>query len=150
MDRVIYRCKTKATDREGDLIRCSVNWLFARRGELRLTERAIECGDWRIPYEEIDDTVLLSIPMVWGTAYNLKIQSQGKTYQFQLKSISYWRSVIDAYWFGETPLPLRDEVADFDWRASQPQLRIVFLWTYLILMAPLLLVIFLLRVMNAL
>lgn len=149
MDRIIHRCKTKATDRERDSVRFSFNWLFARRGELRLTECSIACGDWTIPYEEVEDAVLLAVPTRWWTDYNLKIRSRGKTYQFQLKSISYWRYLIDPFWFGETPLPLRYEVACIDWRASKLTLRLTFLWACLISTACLLLLIFLLRVMGA-
>jgi hypothetical protein len=121
MGEVVYRCKTKATDREGDHIRWSVNWLFARRGELRFTERAIECGDWTILYAEIDDAVLLAIPTQWGTAHNLLIKSRGKTYQFQLKSTSLLRLVIDPYLLGETPFPLRRQTTYIGWRVSKAQ-----------------------------
>jgi hypothetical protein len=140
MERVIYRCMTKATDREGDVIRASFNSLFARRGELRLTGHAIECGDWTIAYAEIDDAVLLTISMrMWWvfrwTAYTLKIKARGKTYLFQLPFISLWRSIIDPFWFGETPLPLRDEVTYYDWEASKPTLTLVVLWIYLTMTA---------------
>lgn len=133
MHRNIYRCKTKATDREGDLIRFSTNWAFARRGELRLTDRAIECGDWTIPYEDIDDAVLLAIATPWGTSHTLKIKFEGTTYQFQLKSTSSWRNVTDPFWLGETPLPLREETAYVDWRASKPLMQWL-LWSYLLAM----------------
>ena len=65
ISEVVYRCKTKVTDREGEHIRHSINWLFARRGELCLTDRAIECGDWTIRYAEIDDAVLRNPHEVW-------------------------------------------------------------------------------------
>jgi hypothetical protein len=108
---VVYRCKTKATDREGDRLRWSLNWAFARRGELRLTDVAIQCGDWTIPYAEIDDAVLLAVPMWFGTAYNLRVKSRGKTYNFALKSTSAWRWTLDPFWSGATPFPIRRETA---------------------------------------
>lgn len=111
MIEVVYRCKIKATDREGDHLRRSLNWAFARRGELRLTDRAIECGDWTIPYEEFDDAVLLALPTRFGTSYNLRVKSRGKTYHFQLRSTSTWRWTLDSFWLGTTPFPIRRETA---------------------------------------
>ena len=90
MDEVVYRCPVKATNKEGDRLRWSINWAFARRGELRLTTTAIECGDWTIPYDKIDDAVLLCVPFKFGNASTLHIKSMGRTYQFQLRSISAW------------------------------------------------------------
>lgn len=58
MGEIVYRCKTKATDREGDQFRPSLNWVFARSDELQLTTPGLECGDWVIAYAEIDDAVL--------------------------------------------------------------------------------------------
>jgi hypothetical protein len=148
MDQVIYRCKTKATDREGDLIRPSLNWAFARRGELRLTDRAIECGDWTIPYEEVDDAVLLAIPTRFGIAYNLKIKSQGRTYQFQVSSNSGLRTIVDPFWFGETPLPLRKEAAHIDsgvYELLMPRVN----WIYLATFVAFLLVASLFRLLGA-
>ena len=119
MERTLYRCKVKATDREGDHLRWSLNWAFARRGELRLTDRAIHCGDWEIPYPEIDDAVLLAVPMRIGTSYNLRVKSRGKTYNFALRSTSAWRWRLDPYWLGGTPFPMRQEVAIIDWEGSR-------------------------------
>jgi hypothetical protein len=116
MSELIYRCKTKATNREGDRLRFSVNWVFARRAELRLTTEALECGDWTIPYVEINDAALLAVPTVFGTAHTLKIKSGCKTYLFQLKSTSLWRLETDKFWFEETPLALRTERAQIHWR----------------------------------
>jgi hypothetical protein len=118
MERTLYRCKVKATEREGDQLRWSRNWAFARRGELRLTDRAIRCGDWTIPYLEIDDAALLVVPMKFFTAYNLRVKSQGETYTFALRSTSAWRWKLDPYWLGETPFPMRQEVAIIDREGS--------------------------------
>jgi hypothetical protein len=111
MSEVIFRCKTKATDREGDRLRWSLNWAFARRGELRFTDLAIECGDWTIPYESIDDAVLLVFPTLLFTAYNIRVKSQRKTYNFQLKSTSGWGWKHDPFRVEEAPFPIRREFA---------------------------------------
>ena len=114
MDEIIYKCKSRASDREGHLLRWSLNWAFARRGELRLTNLAIELGDWYIPYDTIDDAVLLDIPTPMGTAYNLVVMASGKTYHFQLRSTSIWRWLVDPFWMGEIPFPMRRETARID------------------------------------
>lgn len=126
MERVIYRCKVKATDRERDQLRWSFNWSFARarRGELRLTDRAIQCGDWTIPYAEFDDAALLAVPMQFFTAYNLRVKSRGKTYNFALKSTSAWHWRLDPFWLGTLPFPLRKEVAYINYRDSMPLLMV--------------------------
>ncbi len=112
---VIYQCRTRATNREGDRLRFSLNWALARRAELRLTTSALECGDWTIPYDRIDDAVLVAVPFGRDNAYNLRIEAMGTTYQFQLKSTSPWRFVLDPFWLGPTPLALRREVGRVDW-----------------------------------
>jgi hypothetical protein len=116
MDEVIYRCQTKATDREGDRLRFSLNWALARRAELRLTASALECGDWFIPFDRIDDAVLVAVPTRFGTSYSLRIEAIGTTYQFQLKSMSPLRFVLDPFWLGSTPLALRREVGRIEMR----------------------------------
>jgi hypothetical protein len=128
METTLYRCKVKATDREGDILRSSLNWAFARRGELRLTDRAIHCGDWYIPYTEIDDAVLLAVPLRIGTSCNLGVKSRGKTYNFALRSTSAWRWRLDPYWLRGTPFPMRQEFAIIDWSGSQWfQVKMLFL-----------------------
>src|SRR5690242_2114082 len=106
MSEVLYRCRTRATNREGGHVRFSRNWATARRDELRLTERAIEFGDWIIPYEEIEDAVLLV-----GLIHQLKVKWREKWYQFGLKSRSIWWGVPDPFWSGDTPFRFRREAA---------------------------------------
>jgi hypothetical protein len=106
MDGVIYRCRVKATDRVGDLVRWSWNWILARHGDLRLTERTIECGDWTIPYAVIDEAVLFEVHSTSGDFRMLRVKSRGKTYQFGLKSTSFWRYATDPCWSGEMPFPM--------------------------------------------
>ncbi len=110
MGEILYRCRTKATDREGGRVRISRNWRIARRDELRLTERAIEFGDWVIPYEEIEEAVLLV-----GSMHMLKVKWRGTWYQFGLKSLSIWRVVPDPFWSGDLPFRLRKEPAPIGW-----------------------------------
>jgi hypothetical protein len=86
MGETIFECRTKATWRERERIRFSLNWAFARRAKLRLSDKELVCGDWCIPYVEIEDAALVSIPTWFGTARNLMVWWCGRVYQFQLKS----------------------------------------------------------------
>jgi hypothetical protein len=112
----------------------SPNWAIARRGELRLTERAIEFGDWIIPYEEIEDAVLLV-----GLLHMLKVRWRETWYQFGLKSLSIWRVVPDPFWSGDTPFRFRKEAAPIGW----------LLWFFVRLAILLLLFFFFLRYFKA-
>ena len=109
MSDIIFQCSTKATSREDDRIRFSLNWAFARRATLVLTGQELVCGDWRIPYEEIKDAVLVSLPTLFGTARNLMVSWRGRIYQFQLKSESFWRMIVHPFWNGPLPFPVRRE-----------------------------------------
>jgi hypothetical protein len=130
MNDVVFSCNTKATDKEGDSFRISRNWYVAELDELRLTTRRIECGYWTIRYSEIDDAVLLAIYPAWILGYVLRVKSRGKTYQFRILSTSHWWWVLDPFWLGETPLPMRREVANLDWQGSKEWIRFSFLLVY--------------------
>jgi hypothetical protein len=110
MAETIFQCRTKATWREGSQIRWSLNWALARRGNLVLTDTEFVCGNWRIPYAEIEEAVLVSIPTLFGTARNLLVMWQGRVYQFQLKSVSSWRMKTHPFWDGPLPFPVRREL----------------------------------------
>ena len=123
MSDVVFSCNTKATDKEGDSFRISRNWYVSDFYELRLTTRRIECGYWTIRCSEIDDAVLLAIYPAWIHGYVLRVKSRGKTYQFRIFSTSHWWCVLDPFWLGETPFPMRREVANLDWQGSKEMLR---------------------------
>jgi hypothetical protein len=104
-----YNCVCRALDNEGDRVRFTPRWLFAYRGELRLTDRAIECGNWVIPYKDILDAVIYEAPRYSPVAAILVICSVNGTYQFQLKSSSPWYYVLDTFWRSQTLFQVRFE-----------------------------------------
>src|SRR5262245_53602550 len=110
MSDVIFRTRTKATDREGERIRSSLNWLFARRAVLVLGPDALTCGDWRLPYAEFESATLVTIPTAFGAARTLMVRCRGRTYQFQLPTESTWRVVTHPFWDGPLPFPVAREV----------------------------------------
>jgi hypothetical protein len=124
MDRPLFKCRCIATDKLGDEIRYSLAWVFAFRGEMRLTTEAIEWGNHRILYVEIEEANLVRVITAFGEPYNLIIRSRGRIWQFQLPSNSrfgfahfalepWWSIcrlpavpfVLDPFWVGDR-LPL--------------------------------------------
>jgi hypothetical protein len=80
-----------------------------------------------IRYSEIDDAVLLAIYPAWIHGYVLRVKPRGKTYQFRILSTSHWWWVLDPFWLGETPFPMRREVANLDWQGSKEMRRFILL-----------------------
>lgn len=102
MSNLLHRCMTKATTAEGDDIRHSLNWVVSRRGSLRVMDDALECGNWRIPYDKIDEAVLFNTRANFVIpCYVLRVKTEGKIYQFGLNPGKYWR--------GELPFSARRE-----------------------------------------
>jgi hypothetical protein len=75
-----------------------------------LTDKELICGNWHIPYEGIEDAVLVSVPTWFGTPRNLMVWHGGRIYQFQLKSESFWKMTIHPFWDGPLPFPVRREI----------------------------------------
>lgn len=94
---------TKATLGEGEEIRHSQNWVVARRALLKVFGDHLECGDWRIPFSEIDDAVLFRTRQMFIPCYVLRVQARGQTYQFGLNPGRFWAK--------ELPFPVRRETA---------------------------------------
>ena len=93
MERPLYRCMTKATTAEGEELRHSLNWVMARRAILKVTSSALICGDWHIPYDQIDEAVLSSI---WGPfpGFVLRVRSNGVIYQFGVNWNPFWKKEL--------------------------------------------------------
>ena len=103
MTKVLHRCMTKATTSEGDDVRRSFNWAVSRRGILEVQPDALACGDWVIPYREIDEAVLYSVRQMLIPGYVLLVKSRGVVYQFGLN----W----GRFWTRDLPFPVRRERA---------------------------------------
>jgi hypothetical protein len=115
MSDVLFRTRTKATDREGDRVRSSFNWLFARRAALLVGRDALVCGDWRLPYAEFQRAALVTAQGEFGSGRILMVSCRGRVYQFQLRSESPWRYVPHPFWEGRLPFPVQRET-----RAAEP------------------------------
>ncbi len=76
----VYKCWTKATDREPGPPRYSANWITSRRAWLQVFPDRLECGDWRIPATTVQAAILYKV----GLAQVLVLNTQERTYQFGL------------------------------------------------------------------
>lgn len=122
MDRILFKCRCIATDKVGEQIRPSLAWVFAYRGEMRLTDRSIEWGSHRIDYADIDDAILVRVITPFGEPYNLIIRSAGRIWQFQLPSNSAFSFAPFACdpWWTICGLPIVPFVLDPFWTSGQP------------------------------
>lgn len=93
MNKPLYTCMTKATTAEGENLRCSLNWIVARRAMLKVMPDALVCGDWHIPYNKIDEAVLFSIWSIFP-GFLLRVRVAGTIYQFGFNWNSYWKKKL--------------------------------------------------------
>jgi hypothetical protein len=103
VSKPLYRCMTKATQAEGEGVRHSLDWVFARRGILEVRPDALVCGDWVIPYSDIEESVLYSVRQTLIPGFVLVVRARGHIYQFGLN----W----GRFWSRELPFPVRRERA---------------------------------------
>lgn len=101
MEKIIHKCMVKAIKKEGGNIRCSLNWAFSRRGKLYVMSDSLKCRDWEIPYSEIEESIIYSIPWLFTNAYVLLVKSKGQIYQFGLNPGRFWK--------GDLPFPAKRE-----------------------------------------
>ncbi|MEM9163772.1 MAG: hypothetical protein AAGC54_11980, partial [Cyanobacteria bacterium P01_F01_bin.4] len=66
------------------------NWVMSRRGLLKVYDDRLRCGDWDIPYADIEEAVLFRTRQMLITGYVLRIKTQGRIYQFGLNSGRFW------------------------------------------------------------
>ena len=99
-DSPLHTCMTKAIIAEGDQLRTGPQWVTARRARLKLYDDHLKCGDWSVPYSDIQEATLtrfrstiLRIP-----GYVLTLHTASKTYHFGLNGNKYWQ--------GELPFPV--------------------------------------------
>ena len=95
MSEILYKCMTKAIISDADQVRHSLEWVMSRRGILKVFSDRLECGDWVIPYNEINHAVLTSIrSSLFLPGYVLRVQTDSKTYQFGLNWGRFWKTEL--------------------------------------------------------
>jgi hypothetical protein len=130
MSELLHKCMTKATTAEGTDIRRSFNWVVSRRAYLKVCDDALECGDWRIAYDTIDEAVLFSTRTMLIPCYVLRVSADGTLYQFGLNPGSFWK--------GDLPFPVTREKMRLQYSWFSIAVRIAFVgymislaWQYL-------------------
>lgn len=109
MDDILFQTRTKATHREGERLRSSLNWLFARRAKLTFRSDRLTCGNWSLPYAEFDRAAVVSVRSEFGPGLTLMVWHDGRVYQFQVRSESPWRFTPHPFWAGPLPFPVARE-----------------------------------------
>ncbi len=82
MSKPLYRCWTKATDRETGEPRRSLNWVASRRAWFSIFEDRLECGDWCIPFESVRKAIAYRTRSMFIPCTVLRIETAEKTFQF--------------------------------------------------------------------
>jgi hypothetical protein len=101
MSLLLYKCMTKAVLSDTDQLQYGPNWLYSRRAVLKIFEDHLECRDWTIHYEEIQEAILYSIRSFFIPGYVLRIQTRDKTFWFGLN----WGK----FWSNNPPFPMKRE-----------------------------------------
>jgi len=117
MGQLLHRCMTKATTAEGDDVRRSLNWVLSRRCTLKVFDDRLECGDWVVPYRDVDEAVLFRVRQMLIPGYVLRVKAQGRIYQFGLNRGKYWD--------GELPFPVAREAASVGYSWFSIAVRVV-------------------------
>lgn len=107
---------TKATTAEGEDLRHSFNWVVSRRGILKVMPDALICGDWRIPYDQIEDAILFSIWSIFP-GFLLRIKCSGTVYQFGVN----W----NVFWKKDLPFPVTRERGKLKYSAFSIVIRAI-------------------------
>jgi hypothetical protein len=80
---VPYRCWTKATRREAGEPRYSANWLAARRAWLEFHAERVTCGDWSIPFTEVNRATLYGVRQFFFIRVSVvELETAKGTFQF--------------------------------------------------------------------
>jgi hypothetical protein len=82
MDAPLYRCWTKATNREAGSPRRSWNWTVSRRAWFKVFQDRVECGDWEIPLDSTRRAVMFRGRSLFLPIRVLHLEMEDKTYQF--------------------------------------------------------------------
>ena len=113
-------CKTKGLRDSGVELTRGASWVTARRGNLELYEDRLRCGDWTIPYDELEEASLFHYRVYFvAPAYVLRVQHEGVYYQFGLNPNRYWAGVL--------PFEVTRAKAEFSFSAFSIVVRVLWL-----------------------
>ena len=101
MSRLLHKCMTKAIIANGAHPGSSLRWATSRRAFLKVLTDRLECRDWVIPYDDLEEATLFHGAGLLFPAYVLRVRTKQRTYQFGLNPWRYWR--------GPLPFPVTRE-----------------------------------------
>jgi hypothetical protein len=117
MTEQIYKCWTKATNKERGTLRRSHNWIASRRAWFKIFTDRIECGDWNIPFAEIQEAVVYRGRQMRIPVTVLQIEALGQTYQF---GFNPWANPVKYL-----SLPYREERVTIKYSAFSLAVRVI-------------------------
>lgn len=77
-----YKCFCKATNREDKELRYSHNWVAAKRAMFKVFDDRIECGNWRIPFADVESAHLYKAKQMFIPVNILQLVTKNGNYQF--------------------------------------------------------------------
>lgn len=78
----LYFCWTKGTNRESGEPRFAFAWATSRRGWFKVFADRVECGNWTIPFSEVQQVTVFRSRMNWVPVTVLRFELAHQTYQF--------------------------------------------------------------------
>jgi hypothetical protein len=118
MTALRYRAWAKATEREAGAPQYSASWVVSRRAWFRAYGDRIECGDWVIPADSVDDAVLYHTRQMGIPINVLSITSRGRTMQF---GFNPWAKISR-----HLPFPYRNENVRLRYSRVSLIMRVIF------------------------
>lgn len=97
MAELLHKCMTKATIAEGDQRKYGPDWVTSRRASLKVFDDHLDCGNWHLPFSEIESAVLYSFRSVFLRipGYILTFETSDRTYHFGLNGWgAFWRNEL--------------------------------------------------------
>lgn len=105
MTQPLHQCMTKAIVAEGDRSPPSLRWIFARRGTLKVFPDRLECGNWVVPYDEVEESMLSAGEGFLVSGFVLRVRTSDRTYQFGLNRSRFWEGDLPFRVRREAPSP---------------------------------------------
>lgn len=78
----LYQCWCKATASEDLEPRYSHNWVLARRAQFLVFDNMVKCGDWCIPFDDVQEAIVYHTRQWFIPLRILKLVTKDASYQF--------------------------------------------------------------------
>ena len=82
VDKLLFKCMTKATNKEKGNPRRSSNWITSKRALFKIYDEYIECGNWHFNVQEITNPVLYKMKQSFIKFDMIQFEYNNEAYQF--------------------------------------------------------------------